>query len=136
MESNDKDSLFQLFAGMPDEQLPFNFNEKVMRKVRAEAASREKKRKYLEFFGYASGIVAVLAVSVFVFYFYEISIELPKSELPAWSFPKPDFGLLQSPSFHFSLFIGVAALFLLIVDSSIRRHIEKTRNKQQDFQNE
>jgi len=138
----DRDFLYQCFASMPDEALPADFNEKVMRKVMAEAASLEKKRKRREFFGYASGIVAMLAVCVFAFSYFDLSIELPKFfdapielqkfSLPVWSFPKPDYGLFISPSFHFSLLIGSAALFLLIVDSTIRRNIEKSRNSRRE----
>ena len=128
MESKDKDILHQLFAGMTDETLPLGFNAKVMQKIHEEDAIREKKRKYREFFGFAAAIVAMTVVAVFIFFYFEISIEWPKLELPSWSFPKPDVGLLKSPSFHFSLFIGLAALFLLIVDSAIRHAIEKNEN--------
>ena len=126
MESKDKDILHQLFAGMTDETLPYGFNAKVMRKIHEEAVIREKKRKYREFFGFASAIVVMAVVAVLIFFYFDISIEWPKFELPSWSFPKPDFGLLKSPSFHFSLNIGIAALFLLIVESTIRRAIEKS----------
>ena len=129
MEPKDNDILHQLFAGMTDEALPYGFNAKVMRKVHEAAAIREKKRKYLEFFGYAMGFVAMAVVAVLIFFYFDISIELPRLELPSWSFPKPDYELLKSQSFHFSLFVGTAALFLLIVDSSIRRAIEKRNTK-------
>ena len=128
MEPKDKDILHHLFAGMTDETLPYDFNVKVMRKVHEEAAIREKKRKYGEFLGFASAIVAMAVVAVLMFYYFDISIEWPNLELPTWSFPKPDYELLKSQSFHLSLFIGITALFLLIVDSTIRRSIEK-RNK-------
>ena len=132
MEMNDKDPLQPLFAGMSDEPLPLDFNPKVMVKIRREAVLQEKKRKYREIFGYVSGFVAMIAVCVFVFYYYDISFEflqweLPKFELQSWSFPKPDFELFRSQSFLLSLYIGVAALFLLIVDSTIRRKIEKNK---------
>ena len=128
----DKDILYQLFAGMPDEMLPENFNEKVMRKVMVESAFRVKKRKYREFFWYASGIIAMLTIGVFILIFYEISIEVPQLELPVWTFPKPDYELFKSQSFHLSIWIGIVALFLLIVDSIIRRNIEKSKNQQHE----
>ena len=120
-----KDKLYQLFAGLSDETLPVDFNEKVMKKIRKEAIWQKKKRKYIEICGYASGIVIMLFACALVFHFYDVSIELPTFELPAWSFPKPDLGLFKSQSFHFSLFIATAALFLIIIDSTIRRKIEK-----------
>ena len=128
----DKDPLRPLFAGMSDEPLPLDFNRKVMNIVRQEAVLQEKKRKYPEIFGYISGVVAMVAVCVFVFYYYDISFELPRWEFPKfelhnWSFPKPDFELFRSQSFLLSMYTGVAALFLLIVDSTIRRKIEKNK---------
>ena len=128
----DRDLLKQLFDVMPDEMLPVNFNGQVMHKIMVVAALREKKRKRREFFGYASGIVAMLAASVLAFSYFDLSIELPKFNLPAWSFPKPDYGLFTSPYFHFSLIIGIATLFLLIADSTIRRNIEKSRNSRRE----
>jgi hypothetical protein len=137
MEMKDKDPLRPLFAGMSDEPLPLDFNAKVMNKVRQEAVLQEKRHKRMEIFGYVSGAVAMIAVCVLVFYYYDISFELPRLEFPRWnfptfeqylrSFPKPDFELFRSPSFLFSLYIGIAALFLLIVDSTIRRKIEKNK---------
>ena len=142
METKDKDFLYQWFADMPDEALPADFNEKAMRKIMAEAASLEKKRKRREFFGTASGAVAMLVAGVLAFSYFDLSIELPKFfdatielpkfNLPAWSFPNPDYGLFTSPSFHLSLIIGIATLFLLIVDSTIRRNIEKSRNSRRE----
>ena len=128
----DKDPFYQLFAGMSDEPLPHDFNRKVMRKVRQEAVLQENKRKYLEISGYVSGFVAMIVACVLVFYYYDISFEFPRWEIPkfelqSWSFPKPDLELFRSPSFFLSLYIGVAALFLLIVDSTIRRKIEKNK---------
>ena len=140
MESNDKDIWRQLFADMPDETLPTGFNEKIMGKVMAKAALREKTRKFFGIFGYALGCVAMAVTCFIVFIYYDVSIELPKFaemkielpklELLTRSFHKPDYGLLHSPSFHLSLFIGIAALFLLIVDSTIRSNIEKSKKKQ------
>jgi len=128
----DKDPLYRLFVEMPDELLPLDFDTKVMKKIRQEAVLREKRRKYGEILGYASGVVAMIAACVFVFYYYDISFELPRWEFPKfelhnWSFPKPDFELFRSQSFLLSMYTGVAALFLLIVDSTIRRKIEKNK---------
>jgi len=129
MESNDKDIFRQLFAGMPDEVLSMDFNEKVMRKVRVEAALREKKRKYLEVFGYITMGIVMMAVGALILYYFDISIVLPSLDLRNWSFPKPDYELFTSQSFLFSVYIGVLALFLLIIDSTIRRYIEKNKKE-------
>ena len=129
MEPKDNDILNKMFAGMSDEMLPIDFNEKIMQKVYEKAVLFEKKQKYRELLVSVLGIVAVTVVSVFVFYYFDLSIEFPKLELSTWLFQKPNFGLFKSQSFHFSLFIGIAALFLLIVDSTVRHTIEK-RNKQ------
>ena len=130
MEPKDKDIFQQFFASMPDEVLPTDFNTKVMQKIIAEAAIRAKKHTYMEVLGYVSGGITMLVVCALVFSFYEVSIKLPKLELPNLAFLKPDYELFKSQSFYFSLFIGISALFLLIVDSTIRRNIEKIKNKQ------
>jgi len=129
MESKDKDLLQSLFVGIPDEALPIDLNEKVMLKVKKEAALREQKRKYLELTGYASGIVAMLAVCVIVFSYFEIAIELPTFDFFTRSFSTVDNEFFKSQSFLFSAYIGCITLFLLIVDSKIRHNIEKKRNK-------
>jgi len=127
MEPKDKDLLHQLFAGMPDETLPLYFNEKVMGKIRKEAVSRVIKRKYKEIFGYVAGGIVMLTIYALILFFFDISIELPTIDLHNWSFPRPDYELFKSQPFYISVFIGIVALFLLIVDSSIRRYIEKNK---------
>ncbi|MDR0572841.1 MAG: hypothetical protein LBG96_02225 [Tannerella sp.] len=129
MEPKDKDIMRSLFAGIPDEVLPFGFNEKAMLKIRKEVKIREKKRRYLDFSGYVAGVVAMLAVCAFTLYSMGISFDFPKIEPHTWSFPKPDFNIFRSQSFALSAYIGILALFLLIIDSVIRCHIEKTRRK-------
>lgn len=116
----------ELFSGMKDEPLPLHFNEKVMFKVRREALRREKRNRCLEFFGYASGAVAMAAVCVFILYRMGISFEFHSfNPLRTGAFFRPDFSVFKSQSFVFSVFIGTSTLFLLIMDSIIRRHIEK-----------
>ncbi len=129
MKLKDKDILHDLFAKMPDEVLPFGFNEKAMLKIRKKAEMREIKHKRLEIFGYVSGIVVMLAICVFVLYSMGISFDLPEIKRHTWAFSKPDFSIFRSQSFMLSVYIGILALFLLIMDSIIRRHIEKTRHK-------
>ena len=123
METNENDRWRQLFAGMPDEALPLDFNEKVMVRIEMEAVLREKKRRYWEILGYASGFAAMLITCVVAFFYFDVSFQMPEKEPFMWSFPRLDPDLLTSPSFALSFKIGALALFLLIIDSTIRRHI-------------
>ena len=136
METNDKDIMRGLFAGMTDEPLPFDFNEKVMARIQLEALSREKRNKRLEIFAYISGAVAMIAVCAVLLYNMGASFELPEIKWSVWTFPKPDintpkfdYSLFTSESFKFSVYIGMLGLILIIIDSLIRRHIEKTGDK-------
>ena len=139
METKDKDNdrWRDLFSAIPEDVLPLNFHVKVMHAIRKKAVLRERRRRFWEICGYASGIVAMVIVCAITFYYFDISFNLPKIELSAWSFPqfdtwsfpKPDFEVFGSPSFGFSLWLSISAMFLLIADSLIRRHIEKTKHK-------
>jgi len=120
-EPEEQDILHRLFVVMPYEKLPDDFNERVMHRIQKENALREKKRKYLEIGGYASGIAAMLTICLLVIHFLDITIQFPKIELSVRSFPKLSLELFDSPSFQLSVFIGVITLFLLMVDSTIRR---------------
>ena len=136
MELKDKDILRGLFSAMTDEPLPFDFNEKVMARIRHEALLREKRKKRLEIFGYISGVVASIAVCVIVFYITGFSFRFPEINLPDWSSLRPelsfreiDYSIFSSQPFKFSVFIGTLGLILIIIDSLIRRHIGKTGHK-------
>ena len=129
MEPKEKDIMYELFAEIPDEQLPFNFNEKVMLRIQRKALLREKRNKQLEIFGYISGAVAMIAVCIYTLHYMGVSIELPELKRTTWTFHKPDYNIFSSRPFILGLYIGISALFLLIIDSKIRRHIEKTRHK-------
>jgi len=129
MKPIDNDIMRGLFSGIHDEPLPADFNEKVMARIRRESVVREKRKKILGIFGYASGVVAMIAACVFTIYYTGISFEMPDIKLPSWSFPKPDYSIFTSQSFKLSAYIGILALFLIIIDSVIRHHIEKTGRK-------
>ena len=131
METKDKDNdrWRDLFSAIPEDVLPLNFHVKVMHAIRKKAVLRERRRRFWEICGYASGIAAMLLACVIIFYCFDIPFNLPKIELSAWSFPKLNFEVFETPSFGFSLQIGLSAMFLLITDSLIRRHIEKTKHK-------
>ncbi|MDR0393684.1 MAG: hypothetical protein LBH77_00850, partial [Tannerella sp.] len=119
--------MYSLFSKMQDERLPLDFQAKVMEKIQKEAVLRRKRTKRWEIFGYVSGAVAIPAVCAVLLHLFGISFEIPKFELFADGFPRPDFSLFRSQSFLFSAYIGALAFVLLVVDSTIRRHIEKTK---------
>jgi hypothetical protein len=133
METNEKDIIRKLFADMSDESLPFNFDEKVMARVHREALLRRRRNKILEISGYISGAVAVIVVCVLVLYYMGVSFQAPEINWSVWTFPKPDYSMydlvynIKSPSFGLSMYIGVLVLSLLVIDSAVRRHIEKTK---------
>lgn len=129
MKPNDKDRMREWLADIPDETLPFNFNDKVMTRIYREAALREKRNKRWAIFGYISGGVAMMVVCVLILYGMGVSFEMPAIETHAWTFPKPDYSLFHSRSFLLSLYVGILALFLLVMDSLIRHRIEKTKHK-------
>ena len=128
MEANNRDMMRELFAGMPDESLPFGFDEKVMNRIRREASLREKRNKRLEVLGYISGGAAMIAICILIQYYMGVSFELPKINLSMPTFTKPEFSF-DLGSFGLSLYIGIIALFLLIIDSTVRRRLEKTKEK-------
>ncbi|MDR0743769.1 MAG: hypothetical protein LBF05_05385, partial [Tannerella sp.] len=64
-------------------------------------------------------------VCAVLLHFLGISFKIPELEPHTWSFPRPNLDIFRSHSFVMSVYIGALALFLLIVDSTIRRHIEK-----------
>lgn len=128
MKPKDKDRMREWFADMPDETLPFDFNEKLMVRIEREATVREKRNKRWAIFGYTSGAVAMLTVCVAVLYYMGISFEWPAIEPRTWTFPKADYDIFGSQSFLFSVYVGMLALFLLILDSVIRHRIGKTKH--------
>jgi len=140
MKPNERDRMRDWFAELPDEPAPLHLNEKVMEKVRQEAAARAKRNKRWEIFAYISGGVAMMGVCVWILAsmgvdFKMLTFNWPSFELPALdlsilkqpfqSFPKPDFSIFKSSSFLGSLYIGLLVLFLLISDSLIRRRIAR-----------
>jgi hypothetical protein len=118
-----------LFADMPDETLPCDFNEKVMSRVQKEVALREKKRRFYELCGYIAGGMATFAVCILIFALYDIPFELPEIVFPVFEFPKFDPEIFTSPSFTLSLQVGVIALLLLIIESTIRRFMSYRRKE-------
>ena len=119
----------ELFAGLSDESLPLGFDEKVMSRIHHEASLRVKRNKRLEIFAYVSGGVAMITIWVLLLYYRGVSFELPQINLSMPTFTKPEFNF-NTGTFGISMYIGALSLFLLIIDSTIRRRIEKMKNKQ------
>ena len=140
MKPNDRDTMRDLFAELPDEPMPLHLNEKVMSKVLQETFARAKRNKRWEIFAYISGGVAMMTVCVLILASMGVDFKMPSFNLPSFefpffdlsilkqpfqSFPKPDFSIFKSSSFLGSLYIGLLVLFLLISDSLIRRRIAR-----------
>jgi hypothetical protein len=129
MKADERDVMYGLFSEMQDERLPMHFQAKVMQRIQKEAARRRRSAKRWEIVGYVAGIVAMLTVCAVLWYVLDLSFEFPEFGLFADGFPRPDFSLFRSPSFLFSAYIGALAFVLLIVDSAIRRRLEKNKHE-------
>ena len=130
METNNNDQWRILFSKIPDEALPAALNTKVMKKIHEKVALRKKRNRFWEICGYASGIAIMSITTVIAFYNMDVSFKLPEIRPLEWSFPQFNFDVFTTPAFGFCFRIGALALALLIVDSIIRRAIEKHKNKQ------
>ena len=129
METKDNDLWRNLFEAMPDEALPTDFHARVIDRINKKAVLRKKVNRFWEICGVASGIATMLITGVIVFYKMDISFKLPEIEPYRWPVPAFDFEMFTSPSFGISIQIGILALLLLILDSTIRRAIEKKKHK-------
>jgi len=125
METKDSSLWRNLFVAIPDETLPDDFPTKVMDKIRAKMALRKKMNRFWEISGVAAGIVVMLITCVIVVYNMDISFRFPEIEPLVWTFPTFDFKLFTSPSFRVSFQIGILAVLLLMIDSTIRGRIER-----------
>ena len=129
METKDNDRWRILFSTMPDEELPAELDAKVMRKIYEKAALQNKKSRFWELCVYASGIAVMLITAIIAYYNMDVSFKLPEIRPLEWSFPPFDFNMFTTPAFGLSFRVGALALALLIVDSLIRRAMEKNKNK-------
>jgi hypothetical protein len=125
MKTENKDALRNLFAQLPDEELPHGFHPGVMEKIRLEAARKKRMAGLISLLGYFLCGAVMIAACVFVRYYTGFSPELPDMPSLHLSFEKPDFETLKSPSFLFSLYIGGLAFLLLVADSLLRKHYRK-----------
>jgi hypothetical protein len=125
MKTEDKDVMRNLFAQLHDEQLPRDFNLKVMEKIRLEAARKERMAGLQAVIGYVLCGAIMIAACIFACRYTGFSPELPDMQSLLRPFEQPDFEALKSPSFLFSLYIGGLALLLLVADSLLRRHYRK-----------
>jgi hypothetical protein len=125
MKTEDKDTMRNLFAQLPDEQLPCDFNRKMMEKVNREAARNKKIAAIKDILGYVLCGVIMTAACVLVLHFTGFSLKLPDIQFCDRPFETPDFGVLKSPAFLFGFYIGLLAFLLLVADSMLRRHFHK-----------
>jgi hypothetical protein len=128
MKDMENDRWRELFKALPEEPLPTRgFEQRVMDAAARQAALRVRRLRRWEIFGYAAGIVVMLAAC-------GVSLHLAGVEMPqlTWTLPQinialPDFPfeMFASPAFKISFGVGVAAFLLLAIDEILRRHIEK-----------
>jgi hypothetical protein len=125
MKTEDKDIMRKLFAQLPDEQLPPAFNSSIMKEIRLNAAGKERISKMKNILGYVFCGAIMITVCVFALRYTVFPVEFPDWQSCLQLFEKPDFEALKSPSFLFSLYIGMLALLLLVAETLLRRRYHK-----------
>lgn len=111
MEQMEKDRFKELFAELPDEQLPAGFQEAMMERVRKEALRVERRRERWRFLGLFSLIACLLVLICGLFSYLDISVYWPQMR----------FSLSEYDSFFFYLYIGALAFLLWMVDAFFRK---------------
>ena len=99
------DILRTLIEQLPDEQLPDNFNDRLMKKLSDEKIRRNKRNERITIAIISTVSAAMIAMVVFVFIYLEIKINL--KIVP------------------FYAFIGTLGLVLLIADYKLRKVFKK-----------
>ena len=99
------DILRTLIEQLPDEQLPDNFNDRLMKKLSDEKIRRNKRNERITIAIISTVSAAMIAMVVFVFIYLEIKINL--EIVP------------------FYAFIGTLGLVLLIADYKLRKVFKK-----------
>lgn len=109
------DLLKRMFDNLPDERPTADFRSKMMAKITAEAARRQKRSELWNWIilGISSVVMMGLGVAALLF------MKLPKINVRM-----PDLS-----SLGFYCFIGIAALFLLAIDYAVRKHINKHKTE-------
>ena len=110
----------KLLRNKPDEQLPYRFNDRVMRQVYIEA-ERKSRRSYVK------GILLISIVSLFMAVsgvvvlksFFNINLDLSFDFLN-WSINNEDLSAFLNCSY-----IGLLALILLMIDLLLRKRKSK-----------
>ncbi len=115
MEQIEKDRLKDLFAELPDEELPAGFQETVMERIRKDVVRAERRRERLTIFGLFVLIASLLALLFGLFSFLGVSLHWPQIRL----------SLSQYPSFFFYLYIGALVFCLWMADSFLRKTYRK-----------
>jgi hypothetical protein len=100
------------------EKYSISFTENLLFKIEKETIKEKKKKSLLLSLQIAAGVIAILSVPVLTYYLGAI-------RLPDFSFS------ITLPKIHFDpllLSTGSAVLFLLIMDTLIRKHINNKKN--------
>jgi hypothetical protein len=96
-----------------------------MKEIRLEAAKKKQVAKIRNILGYVFCGAIMITVCVFALGYTVFPVEFPDWQSCLQLFEKPDFEALKSPSFLFSLYIGMLALLLLVTDTLLRRRHHK-----------
>lgn len=114
-ELNQDKRLYDLFAQLPKEAPSDKFRASMMQKIHREAIRREKRREYWGWTALILSSLFLIAVGIgglMLLYSGSLRVQLPRISV--------------SP---FYIFIGAAALFLLVADYFVREKFRKTRKQ-------
>ena len=103
MKTND-DILKTLIQQLPEEPLPENFNDRLMKKLSDEKIQRTKRNERITIVAITIVSMVMIAMAAFIFKYLDIELEYPNFEMVP-----------------FYAFIGTLALLLLIMDYKLRR---------------
>ena len=113
MEEMEKDPLRDLFARLPEPDLPDGFTARAMERIYREAERAEIKRRRWERIGMAAMFVTLIVLSLVL----KITLPWPNLRV-AW----PD---IEACRFYF--YIGALVFLLWTADSIIRRSVGRSR---------
>ena len=110
----------KLLQNKPDKQLPYGFNDRVMRQVYIEA-EQSRKRSYAKGILLISFVSVIMAVSCVVILksFFNINLDLSFDFLN-WTISNEDLSAFLNYSY-----IGLLALILLMLDMFFRKRKSK-----------
>lgn len=114
-----KDPIRNLFENLPEETVSENFSDNLMLEIEQVVVREKRKSRLFSILFPTLGGLLILLVPVFVVVYFDIDI---RGLLLSW-FPKIEF----SP---FVIMIGLLVLFLLILDTLLRKYIENKKGQQ------